>query len=157
MAKRDTLFTSAGITVHSDGTNTVTKVRYGTDFVRQIKMLSNPKKIEIRGVGCLKPVRVDIIELPQPMLKMDALRFLQTHDSFQSAEDQALISDKIAEREPKQPRAKKEKAVKVKTSKRSAPSLDSIKSRAKRSSATAEDVLAAVSETSATVAETSVE
>lgn len=148
MAKKDTLFTSAGITVHSDGTNTVTKVRYGTDFVRQIKMLSNPKKIEIRGVGCLKPVRVDIIELPQPMMKLDALKFLQTHESFQSAEDQALISEQIAERQPKPVRAKKEKTVKVKTSAKSMPSLDSIKSRAKKSSVTTEDVLAAIVATS---------
>jgi hypothetical protein len=144
MAKKDTLFTSAGITVHTDGTNTVTKVRYGTDFVRQIKMLGNPKKIEIRGVGCLKPRRVDIIELPHAMLKIDALRFLQAHQSFQSPEDQALISEKISEREPKTPRVRKEKTVKVKAAKNAAPSLDSIKSRGKKSAVTVEDVIAAV-------------
>ena len=144
MAKKDTLFTSAGITVHTDGANTVIKVRYGTDFVRQIKMLSNPKKIEIRGVGCLKPQRVDIIELPQAMPKIDALRFLQTHQSFQSPEDQALISEQISEREPKTPRVRKEKTVKVKAAKKTAPSLDSIKSRGKKSSVTVEDVIAAV-------------
>jgi len=147
MAKKDTLFTSAGITVHTDGANTVTKVRYGTDFVRQIKMLSNPKKIEIRGVGCLKPQRVDIVELPQAMLKIDALRFLQTHQSFQSPEDQLLISEKMSEREPKTPRVRKEKIAKIKVSKKAAPTLDSIKSRGKRSAATVEDVIAAVTET----------
>lgn len=144
MAKRDTLFTTAGITTHSNGNVTVTKVRYGTDLVRQVKMLNNPKKIEHRPTGaCLAPVRVDIIELPSGMFKADALKFLATHADFQSAEDQALIADEQDKREPKAPRVKKEKAVKV--AKQAKPSLDSIKSRAKK--VTAEEVLAAVATT----------
>jgi hypothetical protein len=150
MSKIDTLFKSAGICTHANGNIKVTKVRYGTDFVRQIKMLSNPKKIEDRKAGvCLSPVRVDIIELPTEMTKMEVLAFLSSHENFQSPEDQALISEEQFKRQPKTPRAKKEKTVKVKASKKSNLSLDSIKSRTKKSTATVEDVLNAVSEPSA--------
>lgn len=147
MAKIDTLFKSAGICTHVNGEIKVTKVRYGTDFVRQIKMLSNPKKIEDRKAGvCLAPMRVDIIELPNPMTKMEALSYLAAHTDFQSPEDQALISEEQSKREPKTPRVKKERTVKVKTSKHEKPSLDSIKSRAKKSTVSVEDLLSVVSE-----------
>lgn len=149
MATKDTLFTVAGITTHrgQTATGTVserTKVRYGTDLIRLIKMLNNPKKIEDKTLGiCLAPVRVDFVELPSPMTKDDALKFLLTHDEFQSAEDQATIQDEIDSRSPTAPRVKKEKVAKVKATKKTAPSLDSIKSRAKKS-ATVEQVLAAI-------------
>lgn len=150
MATKDTLFTVAGITTHTGSTtngtvSTRTKVRYGTDLIRLIKMLNNPKKIEDKTLGiCLAPVRVDFIELPSPMVKEDALKFLATHDEFQSAEDQATIQDEIDSRTPKAPRVKKERVVKVKATK-TAPSLDSIKSRAKKT-VTPEQVLAAAGE-----------
>lgn len=143
----NTLFKSAGICTHANGDTIVTKVRFGTDFVSQVKMLSNPKKIEVRGVGCLAPVRVDLIELPEPMLKMDALKFIQAHPKFQSPEDQALIADKIAEREPKAPKVPKaKKEPKVRATKKSAPSLDSIKTRGRKTKITAEEVLAVVAQ-----------
>lgn len=143
----NTLFKSAGICTHSNGDTKVTKVRFGTDFVSQIKMLSNPKKIEVRGVGCLQPQRVDIVELPEPMLKLDALRFLQTHEKFQSTEDQTLISEAISDREPKAPkRPRVKKEAKVRASKTSAPSLDSIKKRGRKANVTVEQVLSAVAE-----------
>jgi hypothetical protein len=151
MATKDTLFTVAGITTHRGQTasGTVserTKVRYGTDLIRLIKMLNNPKKIEDKTLGiCLAPVRVDFVELPTGMVKADALKFLAAHAEFQSAEDQAVIQEEINERTPKAPRVKKEKVAKVKATKKTAPSLDSIKSRAKKT-ATAEQVLAAVGE-----------
>lgn len=144
----NTLFKSAGICTHSNGDITVTKVRFGTDFVSQIKMLSNPKKIEVRGVGCLQPQRVDIVELPEPMLKMDALKFIQTHPKFQSPEDQALIAEKISEREPKPARVPKvKKEPKIRASKKSIPTLDSIKTRGRKVKVTAEEVLSVVAET----------
>jgi hypothetical protein len=142
----DKLFTVAGITTHSTAPATVTKVRFGTDLVRVVKMLNNPKKVEDRTLGiCLAPVRVDFIELPQPMTKLDAVRFLATHPEFQSPADQALIADTLSDREPKparQPRAAK--VVKVKAAKKSAPSLDAIKARGRKASTTVADVLAAV-------------
>ena len=92
----------------------------------------------------MTPVRVQLVELPQPMLKMDALNFLLSHQDFQSPEDQLLIQDEIGSRAPKVPRQRKEKVVKIKTTKKSLPSLDSIKSRAKKHSVTAEAILAVV-------------
>lgn len=150
MASKDTLFTVAGITTHRGQTanGTVserTKVRYGTDLIRLIKMLNNPKKIEDQTLGiCLAPVRVDFVELPHGMVKADALKFLATHAEFQSAADQATIQDEIDSRTPKAPRAKKERVAKAKATK-TAPSLDFIKSRAKKA-VTPEQVLAAAGE-----------
>lgn len=147
MATKDTLFTVAGITTHagadSKGNKSErTKVRYGTDLIRLIKMLNNPKKIEDKRLGiCLAPVRVDFVELPTGMLKADALKFLQTHPSFQSPEDQATIQEEIAEREPKQPKQRKAKAPRAA---KAELSIDSIKSRAKKSAVTAEQIVAAL-------------
>lgn len=107
------LFTCAGITVHSRAGATVTKIRFGNDHVRLIKMLSSNKKISVtkhpddRGDGFLDAVRVDIVELSHPMLKIDALHFLAAHPEFQSPADQATIYDEITERTPKPPRQKK--------------------------------------------------
>jgi hypothetical protein len=154
MATKDTLFTVAGITTHTGSTatgtvSTRTKVRYGTDLIRLIKMLNNPKKIEDQTLGiCLAPVRVDFVELPTGMVKEAALKFLLTHPEFQSAADQATIQEEIDARTPRTPRPKKEQVVKVKATKKTAPSLDNIKSRAKKS-ATVEQVLAAVTTTEA--------
>ena len=149
MASKDTLFTVAGITTHTGSTttgtvSTRTKVRYGTDLIRLIKMLNNPKKIEDKTLGiCLAPVRVDFVELPNGMTKEDALKFLLTAPEFQSAADQATIQEEIEARTPKAPRATKPKVTKVKVAKtKSAPTLDSIKSRAKKA-VTPEQVLAA--------------
>jgi len=148
MSTKNTLFTVAGITTHrgADAKGTVserTKCRFGTDLVRMIKMLSNPKKIEDKTLGiCLAPVRVDMVDLPHPMLKDDAVRFLLTHPDFQSAADQATISETIEHRTPKAPRAKKASVVKAK---KSELSLDSIKSRS-RVDVTVNDVLATVAE-----------
>lgn len=149
MAKRDTLFTVAGITTHtgtdSNGTtSTRTKVRFGTDLVRVTKMLSNPKKIEDQVLGiCLAPVRVDFVTLPQGMIKDDAIRHLMTCPEFQSAEDQLLLQESFEARQPREPkRTRKAKAAKADK----APSIDSLKARARKSKATVGDVLAAVAQ-----------
>jgi hypothetical protein len=148
MATKDTLFTVAGITTHTatapNGTvSTRTKVRYGTDLIRLVKMLNNPKKIEDQTLGiCLAPVRVDFVELPTGMLKVDAIKFLATHPDFQSAADQAVLQEALSERQPKAPRTPKTpKAPKVKAAK-AKPSIDSIKSRAKKQ-VTPEQIVAA--------------
>lgn len=139
MATKDTLFTVAGITTHTgkDANGTVstrTKVRYGTDLIRLIKMLNNPKKVEDKTLGiCLMPIRVDVVELPAPMIKIDALKFLETHPDFQSPEDQFLIQDEITERTPKTTIPKKK------------TSVGSIKNRTK--TATVAQILAAISTT----------
>lgn len=132
MAKIDTLFASAGVCVHSNGSVTVSKVRFGTDFVGRIKLLQKDGNVKHRGVP-LNSVRVDLIELPTAMTKPDALKFLQAHEKFQSAEDQALIQESIQDREPKSVRVRKSKTE---------LSLDSIRARAQEVTAT--DVLKAV-------------
>ena len=73
------------------------------------------------------------------MTKLDAVKFLQSHPQFQSAEDQATIAEALGAKTPKTPRTPK--APKVKATK-AKPSIDSIKSRAKKS-VTAEQVVAA--------------
>jgi hypothetical protein len=143
MAKIDTLFKSAGICTHANANTSITKVRFGTDYVRRVKLLSTPGNVKVRGAG-LDPVRVELVELPTPMAKAEALEYIRTHSAFQSAEDQALIADEIAEREPKAAREVKVKVAKAKAK----PSLDSIKARG-RKAATVADVLAAVAETQA--------
>lgn len=148
MAKIDTLFKSAGVCTHANGSMTVTKVRYGTDYVRRVKLLSTPGNVKVRGQA-LNPVRVSLVELPEPMSKMAALKWIQAHADFQSADDQALIQDEIMDRTPAEPRVRAVKPAKVKVSKKAAPSLDSIKSRVRKSKATAADVLSAVVEPAA--------
>lgn len=115
MAKKDTLFTVAGITTHEgtapNGTKSErTKIRYGTDMYRLIKMLnSNTKIIDSRLGISLSPVRVDLVNLPTGMVKNDALAYLLAHEEFQSPADQYLINDEITARAPKAPRVKKQK------------------------------------------------
>jgi hypothetical protein len=140
----DKKFTVAGLTKHSAGSVTVEKVRFGTDLIRLIKMLNNPKKIYHKpSEQCLAPQRVDFVELPSPMSKEDACKFLAAHADFQSAADQALISETLGSKSPKSPRTPKTpKAPKVKATKKTALSLDSIKSRAKKQ-VTPEQIVAA--------------
>jgi hypothetical protein len=152
MSTKDSLFTVAGITSHvghgACGTRSEkTKVRYGTDMVRLVKMLTGPTKVEDRTLGiCLAPQRVELVELPSGMVKLDALRFLATHDKFQSPEDQAVISEELDKREPKAPRAKRKDVVKVPKAKvKSKLSLDTIVKRGKKDVAVA-DILAAAAE-----------
>jgi len=116
-------FKVAGITTHG----TTTKVRFTDDMVRRVKQFS-------KGGAS----RIDLIELPNEMSKVEALQYLASHADFQSAADQATISDSLAD---KQKEAKKGE-VKVKVAK-AKPSIDAIKARAKKN-VTVEQVLDAV-------------
>lgn len=118
-------FKVAGITTHNGNT----KVRFTDDMVRRVKQFS-------KGGA----TRIDLIELPNEMSKIEALQYLASHADFQSPADQATISDSLAD---KQKEAKKGE-VKVKVTK-AKPSIDAIKARAKKS-VTAEQVLDAVKE-----------
>jgi hypothetical protein len=82
--------------------------------------------------------RIDLVELPSEMTKLEALTYLSFHADFQSPADQATIADSIADK------SKGTSEVKVKASK-TKPSLDAIKARAKKSKeVSVEDILAAV-------------
>ena len=157
MATRDTLWTCVGITKHVGAAGKeVVKVRCGVDLARRIKSSKSASYVKSKGEK-LQEVRTDFIALPQPMLRPAALKFALTAPEFQSDEDQALIQDAIDSRMPKQPRAKRApakkaaKTVRVRASKAS-PSLDSIKARGRKKTATPEQILAAVSESVADTA-----
>ena len=120
MAKQT--FKVAGITVHNGNA----KVRFTDDMVRRVKQFT-------KGGA----TRIDLVDLPSEMDKVEALKYLQSHATFQSAEDQATISDALADRVKEANKGE----VKVKASK-SKPSLDSIKARGKKTKeVTAEQIL----------------
>lgn len=117
-------FKVAGITTHG----TSTKVRFTDDLVRRVKQFS-------KGGA----TRIDLLELPSEMTKIEALKFLQTHADYQSGDDQAVISDALADRAKEASKG----TVKVKVSK-AKPSMDAIKARVKTKEVTAEQLLAEV-------------
>jgi len=125
------LFSVVGITVRNGNA----KVRYTNDMCRRIKQFS-------KGGAS----RLDFIDLPNAMTKIDALNYMLTHPSFQSPDDQAAISDTLSD---KIFEANKGRGVVVKI-KPSITSLDAIKSRPRIAQQTdkpvvsAEDVLAAL-------------
>ena len=117
-------FKIAGITTHG----TSTKVRFTDDMVRRIKQFS-------KGGAS----RIDLVELPTEMTKLEALKYIATLPEFASPADQATIADSIEDK------SKGIVEVKVKASK-TKPSIDAIKARAKKSEVSAEQVLSAIAE-----------
>ena len=113
-------FKVVGITVHNGNA----KVRFTDDLVRRVKQFT-------KGGA----TRCEFVELPSPMTKMDALKFMLTLNEFSSPSDQATINDTIEDRS-KAPKAKKEVKVKATVSK---PSVEAIKARAKAKSAPADE------------------
>lgn len=104
------LFTVAGIVVQ----NGKTRVRFTEDMSRRVKQFT-------KGGAS----RIDFVDLPNAMTKIDALKYLQTHAQFASAEDQATLSETLADRLADARKGE----VKVKAVK---PSLESIKARGKK-------------------------
>jgi hypothetical protein len=120
MAKQT--FKVAGITTHNEST----KVRFTDDMVRRVKQFS-------KGGAS----RIDLVELPSEMTKIEALKYLQAHAEFQSPADQATIADCLADKE----KVANKGTVKVKAAK-AKPSIDAIKARAKKTKeVTAEQLL----------------
>lgn len=113
-------FTVVGITTH----NGDSKVRFTHDLIRRVKQFS-------KGGA----TRCDFIELPNEMNKVEALNYMLTRPEFASPADQATINEALQDRV-------KEPKVRVKAK----PSLDAIKSRARKASTTAQDVLDAVAQ-----------
>ncbi len=68
--------------------------------------------------------RIDFIDLPQPMTKIDALKHMLTCKEFQSQDDQATIQDILEDKIKESRRA----GPKVKAT----PSLEAIKARPKK-------------------------
>lgn len=117
-------FKVAGITTHGN----TTKVRFTDDLVRRVKQF---------GKG--GATRIDLIELPSEMTKLEALKYLSAHADFQSPGDQATIADAISDRSKEASKGE----VKVRTTKNAKPSLANIKARGKKE-VSAEQVLAEV-------------
>ena len=114
MANATQTFKVAGITVHNGNA----KVRFTDDLIRRVKQFT-------KGGA----TRTDFIELPSEMTKVEALEYLLKHEQFQSAEDQATLSEALADR------TKVKREVKVKASK-AKPSIDAIKARSKNKATT---------------------
>ena len=145
MANLSQLFKVAGITTHGD----MTKVRFTGDLVRRIKQFS-------KGGAA----RIDLVELPSAMTKVDALKYLATLPEFQSPADQATISDSLTDRvketAPKVAKAPKVKVVKTKIVKPTKtkevtivvakPSLAAIAARAKKAALAAADAVASITD-----------
>lgn len=113
-------FTVVGITSHNGNV----KVRFTDDMVRRVKQFS-------KGGAS----RIDFVELPNEMTKIEALKYMLTCKEFQSPEDQATIEDTLEDKI----REARKGEIKIK----STPSLDAIKSRP-RKDVSVDDVLDAV-------------
>ena len=113
-------FTVVGITEHNGNV----KVRFTDDMVRRVKQFS-------KGGA----TRIDFVELPNAMSKIEALKYMLTCKEFQSEDDQATIQETLEDKE----REARKGEVKVKTT----PSLDAIAARA-RKNVTVEDILETV-------------
>jgi len=114
MAKQT--FKVAGMTTNNGNT----KVRFTDDMVRRIKQFTKGGH-----------TRVDFVDLPSEMNKIEALNYLATHADFQSPADQATIADTLADKLKEANKG----TVKVKVAKTKAkakPSIDAIKARAKK-------------------------
>ena len=123
MANSNQTFKVAGITIHNGNA----KVRFTDDMVRRIKQFT-------KGGAS----RVDFVELPSEMTKVEALQYLATLPEFASPSDQATIADTLADKTKEASKG----TVKVKATK---PSIDAIKARSKKTKeVSAEDILAAV-------------
>ena len=112
MAKQT--FKVAGITTHNGNT----KVRFTDDMVRRIKQFT-------KGGAS----RIDLVELPSEMTKIEALNHIAKLEMFASAGDQATIADTLADKTKEANKG----TVKVKVAKaKTKPSIDAIKARAKK-------------------------
>ena len=84
MAKQENkLFTVAGTATNPDGT---TKVRFANDLVARIKILNK--------AGC---TNVNLVELPTPMTKLEALKYLADQGITQGDAGFA-VANKLAEK-----------------------------------------------------------
>ena len=115
-------FKVVGITEHNGNT----KIRFTHDMVRRVKQFS-------KGGA----TRIDFIDLPEPMTKIEALKYMLTCKEFASEEDQATIQDTLEDKEREA--RKGTGTVKVKAK----PSLDAIKNRPRKDVSVA-DILGAV-------------
>jgi hypothetical protein len=118
----DKLFTVAGTATNADGT---TKARFANDLVARIKILNK--------AGC---TNINLMELPEPMTKLQALQYL-TAQGIVEGDAGYAVSAKLAEKS----KVAKKGEVSVKAEK---PSLEKIRARKPaKKDVTPEQILAA--------------
>jgi hypothetical protein len=111
----DKLFSVAGTATNADGT---VKTRFANDLVARIKILNKS--------GCTD---INLMELPHPMTKLDALRYL-TEQGITQGDAGYAVSAKLAE--------------KSKVAKKGEVKVAGVKAKSTKPAVTAEQVLAAV-------------
>jgi len=79
----DKLFTVAGTATNADGT---TKARFANDLVARIKILNK--------AGC---TAINLMELPSPMTKLQALQFLTDTQGY-TGDASYAVANKLAEK-----------------------------------------------------------
>jgi hypothetical protein len=79
----DKLFTVAGTATNPDGT---TKARFANDLVARIKILNK--------AGC---TAINLVELPSPMTKLQALQFLTDTQGY-TGDASYAVANKLAEK-----------------------------------------------------------
>ena len=85
MPNLNATFTVAGITTDS---RNLSKVRWTTDLTRRVKLFLKDGY-----------TRVDLVDLPKPMTKLEALQYLGTLPQFDNPADRATIAEATAYRE----------------------------------------------------------
>ena len=112
----DKLFTVAGTATNADGT---TKARFANDLVARIKILNK--------AGC---TNINLVELPSPMTKLQALQYLTDTQGY-TGDASYAVATKLAEKT----KVAKKSEVRV--------SAKSAKVAKAKSNVTAQDLLAA--------------
>ena len=108
------LFTVAGTATNADGT---TKARFANDLVARIKILNK--------AGC---TNINLMDLPSPMTKLQALQVLQDTQGY-TGDASYAVANKLAE--------------KTKVAKKSEVKVSAKGAKVSKSKVTAEDLLAA--------------
>ena len=106
MATLEKTFTVAGTATNADGT---AKARFANDLVARIKILNK--------AGC---TNINLIELPRPMTKLEALQHLQSLG--QTGDAGYAVANKLAEKT----KVSKKGEVRVKATKASVKSADKV-------------------------------
>ena len=106
MATLEKTFTVAGTATNADGT---AKARFANDLVARIKILNK--------AGC---TNINLIELPRPMTKLEALQHLQSLG--QTGDAGYAVANKLAEKT----KVAKKGEVRVKATKTSVKSADKV-------------------------------
>lgn len=110
------LFTVAGTATNPDGT---VKARFANDFVARVKILTK--------AGCSN---INLMELPRPMTKLEALEHLQSLG--QAGDAGYVVSSKLAEKQGQARRASKSVTLRTGKDVKVAPAKSRARTKAER-------------------------